>query len=122
MIMIIMKIFLLLSYLYTCSSIIRWNLYIFFQIQILKTWTVTIAGAQHRVVLEKDTLDVWVDSGKVETAGEFFDGGAETHFTIDNQPAHIKAVSSGNRHKGIIHSLFLENEEVPASVANHFAA
>lgn len=91
-------------------------------LQILKTWTVTISGVQHRVVLEKDTLDVWVDSTKVETAGEFFDGGAETHFTIDNQPAHIKAVSSGNRHKGLIHSLFLENEEVPASVANHFSS
>ena len=91
-------------------------------LQILKTWTVTISGVQHRVVLEKDTLDVWVDSSKVETAGEFFDGGAETHFTIDNQPAHIKAVSSGNRHKGLIHSLFLENEEVPASVANHFSS
>ena len=53
---------------------------------------VTLAGADHRVVLEKETLDVWVNSAKVETAGEFFDGGAETHFTVGGKPAVLVIV------------------------------
>jgi len=46
--------------------------------------------------------------------GEFVDDGTETHFAIgDGIPAYIKAVSSGKRKSGIIHSLFINNTEIP---------
>jgi len=46
--------------------------------------------------------------------GEFVDDGTETHFAIgDGTPAYIKAVSSGSRKSGIIHSLFINNSEIP---------
>ena len=42
------------------------------------------------------------------------DDGTETHFAVgDGIPAYIKAVSSGKRKSGIIHSLFINNSEVP---------
>ena len=82
------------------------------QAKILKTWLVNVGGLEHRVVLAKETQDVWVDSRKVETAGEFSEEGAETHFTVDNQPAFIRTVSSGNRHRGVIQTLIVGNVEV----------
>ena len=42
------------------------------------------------MVLEKDTLDIWVNGCKVEMAGEFTDEGTETHFNIGSQPAYVK--------------------------------
>ena len=48
--------------------------------------------------------------------GEFVDDGTETHFTIgETHPAYIKAVSSGKRREGIIHSLFVADVEIPLS-------
>eukprot|EP00095_Tigriopus_kingsejongensis_P009327 maker-scaffold486_size158769-snap-gene-0.28 protein:Tk09327 transcript:maker-scaffold486_size158769-snap-gene-0.28-mRNA-1 annotation:"hypothetical protein LOTGIDRAFT_115761" len=83
------------------------------QSKIMKTWILPVNGSMFRIVLEKDTLDIWVNGQKADTAGEFTDEGTETHFTISNQPAYIKAVSSGKRREGIIHKLFVEESEVP---------
>jgi len=48
--------------------------------------------------------------------GEFVEDGTETHFAVgDGIPAYIKAVSSGKRKSGIIHSLFINNSEIPLS-------
>lgn len=86
------------------------------QSKILKTWQWTTGEQQYRVVLEKDTLDVWVNGHRVTTTGEFVDDGTETHFAIgDGTPAYVKAVSSGKRKAGIIHSLFVNNVEIPLS-------
>lgn len=42
------------------------------------------------------------------------DDGTETHFVLtETMLAHIKAVSSGKRRDGIIHKLFVNNEEIP---------
>ena len=38
------------------------------QSKILKTWLFPLDGAYIRVVLEKDTLDVWVNGAKLDTA------------------------------------------------------
>ena len=46
-------------------------------------------------------------------AGEFTDDGTETHFAIGSQPAFVRAVSSGKRREGIIHSLHVHDTEVP---------
>ena len=45
--------------------------------------------------------------------GEFVEDGTETHFTIGNYSASIKAVSSGKRRDGIVHSLFVDDREIP---------
>ena len=42
-----------------------------FQSKAMKAWHVTLEGVAFRVAMEKDTLDVWVNGDKVETAGEF---------------------------------------------------
>ena len=41
------------------------------QSKAMKAWHVTLEGVAYRVAMEKDTLDVWVNGDKVETAGEF---------------------------------------------------
>ena len=45
--------------------------------------------------------------------GEFVDNGTETHFTMNGVSCYIRAVSSGNRRDGIIHSLMVDEQEVP---------
>ncbi|KAK7791240.1 hypothetical protein R5R35_000972 [Gryllus longicercus] len=70
-----------------------------------KTWAVHIGADAYRVVLERDTLDVWANGQKLETTGEFVEDGTETHFTLGDTPAYIKAVTSGKRREGLVHSL-----------------
>ena len=82
----------------------------------MKTWILPVDGTMFRVVLEKDTLDIWVNGTKVEMAGEFTDEGTETHFAIGSQPAYVRAVSSGNKRSGILHSLVVHDTEVPEFV------
>ncbi|XP_072329275.1 fas apoptotic inhibitory molecule a [Scyliorhinus torazame] len=79
------------------------------------TWILNLDGIDSRVVLEKDTMDVWCNGRKVETAGEFVEDGTETHFTIGNHDCCIKAVSSGKRREGIIHTLIMDGQEIPES-------
>ena len=83
------------------------NYYFLNKKQTEKTWLLLVARP------EETFQDVWVDSRKVETAGEFSEEGAETHFTVDNQPAFIRTVSSGNRYRGVIQTLIVGNVEVP---------
>ena len=56
----------------------------------MKTWILPVDGQMCRVVMERDTLDVWVNGSKAETAGEFTDEGTETHFAVNGAPAHIR--------------------------------
>ncbi len=82
----------------------------------MKTWVLPVEGEMCRVVLERDTLDVWVNGRRAETAGEFADEGTETHFAVRCQPAFIRAISSGNKRVGIVHKLFVQDVEVPEYV------
>uniref|UniRef100_A0ABI7YEA9 Fas apoptotic inhibitory molecule n=1 Tax=Felis catus TaxID=9685 RepID=A0ABI7YEA9_FELCA len=77
------------------------------------TWVLHLDGEDFRVVLEKDTMDVWCNGKRMETAGEFVDDGTETHFSVGNHDCYIKAVSSGKRKEGIIHSLIVDDREIP---------
>lgn len=81
-----------------------------------KVWTPTMAGVGHRIVLEKDSMEVWCDGQVLETAGEFVDDGTETHFELAGHSCYIKAVSSGKRREGIIHSLVIDDREVPETM------
>ncbi|XP_071449996.1 fas apoptotic inhibitory molecule 1 [Hetaerina americana] len=78
-----------------------------------RTWVLELDDEMYRVVLEKDTLDVWANGQKLETQGEFVDDGSEMHFILGRNAAHIKAVSSGKRREGIIHSLIVNGCLIP---------
>lgn len=47
--------------------------------------------------------------------GEFTDEGTETHFALGEtlHSAYIKAISSGKRRGGILHKLFIDDQEIP---------
>ena len=42
------------------------------QSKILQSWTFVIADTQFRVVLEKHTLDIWVNGNKIEAEANIF--------------------------------------------------
>ncbi len=48
--------------------------------------------------------------------GEFGDEGTETHFSIRGHACYIKAVSSGKRREGIIHSLLIDGQQIPENM------
>ena len=75
-----------------------------------RTWLLEVSGEQHRVVLEIDTMDVYADGEKLDTFGEFTDEGTETHFTVGSHSAFIRAVSSGNKRKGLVYSLLVADK------------
>ncbi|XP_075218106.1 fas apoptotic inhibitory molecule 1 [Lycorma delicatula] len=77
------------------------------------TWLVQLPDNLYRVVLEKDTLDIWANGQKLEATGEFVEDGTETHFHLGDIPAYIKAVTSCNKREGLIHSLIVQNEIIP---------
>ncbi|XP_070711866.1 fas apoptotic inhibitory molecule 1-like [Pempheris klunzingeri] len=80
-----------------------------------KTWLLKVGGEDYRVVLEKDTMDVWCNGQKMETMGEFVEDGTETLFTLGEHECCIKATSSGKKKSGIVHFLLLDGEKIPAS-------
>ncbi|CAD5215568.1 unnamed protein product [Bursaphelenchus okinawaensis] len=74
-------------------------------------WTLKINETDYRVVLERDSMDVWVNGDKVTTAGCFTDEGVDTHFEIGaSNVACIKSLSSGKRTKGIVFKLFVNGD------------
>jgi len=85
------------------------------QSKILQTWTLHVAGVPTRICLEKDSLDIWVNGRKVDTAGEFVEDGTETHFEIGDHVCYIKAQSSGKRKTGMVHYLFVDGVEIAPS-------
>ncbi|KAH8024062.1 hypothetical protein HPB51_020820 [Rhipicephalus microplus] len=110
------------------------------QSKILNTWIVNLLEQPTRVVLEKDTLDVYVNGEKVDVVvsaatlpphtqqlvldaherncfpfqPEFVDGGTETHFQVGPYQAYITAASSGSKKEGIRHTLIVEGHEIPS--------
>ncbi|KAI7808913.1 fas apoptotic inhibitory molecule 1, partial [Triplophysa rosa] len=83
--------------------------------KVTNTWLLNLDGIDCRVVLEKDTMDIWCNGQKMETAGEFVEDGTETHFTVGDHDCCIKAVSSGKRRDGIIRTLLVDGMEVAES-------
>ncbi|XP_056157560.1 fas apoptotic inhibitory molecule 1-like [Lampris incognitus] len=78
-----------------------------------RTWLLTVDGEDCRIVLEKDTMDVWCNGQKMHTTGEFVDDGTETHFVLDKHEFCIKATSSGRKKEGIAHYLLVDGEPLP---------
>jgi len=71
----------------------------------------------NRITLNKDTMSVYFKGVEVETEGVFGENGVETHFNIKIDDSFtvgvIKTLSSGNKHEGMLHLLFVNNEQVP---------
>ncbi|XP_029928785.1 fas apoptotic inhibitory molecule 1-like [Myripristis murdjan] len=78
-----------------------------------KTWLLRVDGDDCRIVLEKDTMDVWCNGQKLDVMGEFVDDGTETHFTLGEHECCIKAISSGKKNRGIMHVLLVDGENIP---------
>ena len=72
-------------------------------------------GVDYRIVLEKDTLDLWLNGQRVEADAEFAEDGTETCFDISGHPAILKAISSGFHRAGINHVLFVDGKEIPVA-------
>ncbi|KAM6892855.1 fas apoptotic inhibitory molecule 1-like [Lycodopsis pacificus] len=78
------------------------------QDQTCRTWRVRVDGEDCRVVLEKDTMDVWCNGQKMDTTGQFVDDGTETRFVFGEHECCIKATSSGKKKGRIVHHLLLD--------------
>ncbi|KAL2087467.1 hypothetical protein ACEWY4_016295 [Coilia grayii] len=81
--------------------------------KVSKSWTLKLDGRDYRIVLEKDTMDVWCNGQQMETVGEFADDGTKTLFVVANHDCCIKATSSGRKRNGIIHVLLVDGDRVP---------
>ncbi|XP_076872148.1 fas apoptotic inhibitory molecule b [Brachyhypopomus gauderio] len=75
-----------------------------------RTWLLKLDGADCRIVLEKDTMDVWCNGQKMETTGQFGDESTETHFVLGDHECCIKASNSGK--KRIMHTLLIDGTRV----------
>ena len=78
-----------------------------------RTWTLNLNGEDIRVVLQKDTLDIWVNGQRIDAEAQFSEEGTETNFDIAGHPAVLKAISTGYRRTGVNHALFVDGREIP---------
>lgn len=83
--------------------------------KISRTWALNLDGVDTRIVLEKDTLDIWVNGQRIDSEAQFTDEGTETNFDISGHSAVLKAVSTGFRRAGINHALFVDGKEIPVA-------
>ena len=44
--------------------------------------------------------------------GEFTDEGSETHFSVGSHSAFVRTVSSGNKMRGLLHTLHIGDTEL----------
>ncbi|CAF3887275.1 unnamed protein product [Rotaria sp. Silwood1] len=80
--------------------------------KISRTWTLTLDGKDYRIVLEKDTVDLWVNCQHIEADATFEDEEGEIVFDIEGHQANLKVVSSGNPRLEINHVLFVDEVEI----------
>lgn len=78
----------------------------------METWLAKVKNEEYRIVLDKQTQNVWVNREQVETENEFTDDGAEILFSVGDIPATIRTYSSGQKDIGIIYSLYIDDIEI----------
>lgn len=66
----------------------------------------------HYFRLEQDASFLSSRLCDLRLQGEFVDDGTETHFTLGDHNCCVKAVSSGKRRDGIIHTLLVDGTEI----------
>ncbi|RCN50193.1 Fas apoptotic inhibitory molecule [Ancylostoma caninum] len=62
---------------------------------------------------DKESMEVWVNGNKIDTAGEFVADGTETHFEVGRHVCKIRATSSGRKKIGVVHDLYVDGEPIP---------
>ncbi|CAK9812780.1 Fas apoptotic inhibitory molecule 1 [Anthophora plagiata] len=82
------------------------------QSKILATWLANVGNDEYRIILDKQTQNVWVNGEQIETENEFTDDGAEILFTVNDLPASIRTYSSGQKDIGIVYSLYINDVEI----------
>uniref|UniRef100_A0A182N9P0 Fas apoptotic inhibitory molecule n=1 Tax=Anopheles dirus TaxID=7168 RepID=A0A182N9P0_9DIPT len=87
------------------------------QAKALRTWEAKLGDNFYRIVLEKNTLNIYVNGKLIEENGEFVDGGTDTTFTEDGNTFVLSARTSGNKRDGILHRLTVNGADVPDSGA-----
>eukprot|EP00056_Hartaetosiga_gracilis_P006943 m.102517 g.102517 ORF g.102517 m.102517 type:complete len:193 (+) comp12595_c0_seq1:53-631(+) len=77
----------------------------------MKTWYFEADDKHHLIVMDMETMKIFVDGEETKAEGDFVDDGTETHFNIGSQPAYIFTTPSteGNT---MDHILFVNDEEV----------
>ncbi|XP_014203256.2 fas apoptotic inhibitory molecule 1 [Copidosoma floridanum] len=82
------------------------------QSKVLETWTTLIGQNEYRIILDKNTQNVWINGEQVETKADFIDDGAEITFTVADVPAAIQSYSSGQREVGLKYVLYVNDVEI----------
>lgn len=82
------------------------------QSKILQAWVFSVANETFRCVLEKNTMDVWVNGKRLDVEPEFIENGTETRFEINGSQCRLVTVSSGHRRSGLVHALIVNNKEI----------
>lgn len=70
----------------------------------MKTWEIKINDKTYRVVLEKDTLNIYLNGVMREEKPEFVDGGTDTQFSDDGH-LFIVSARSGTHNEPICYKL-----------------
>ncbi|XP_057329673.1 fas apoptotic inhibitory molecule 1 isoform X2 [Microplitis mediator] len=82
------------------------------QSKILETWIVRIGEKKYKVILDKNSLSVWMNGEEVQVENQFVDDGAEMIFKIDGTQAVIRSYSSQQKGFGIKYILFADGIQV----------
>ena len=82
------------------------------QNKILQAWIFNVGDDMYRVVLEKNTNDIWVNGRKLDVEPEFVENGTESCFELSGARIRLVTVSSGHRRSGLIHALIVNNKEI----------
>ncbi|XP_055857000.1 fas apoptotic inhibitory molecule 1 [Episyrphus balteatus] len=82
------------------------------QARTLKTWLTVVDGVEYRVVLELDSLNVFINDQLRSEMGDFVDGGTDTDFEENGVKFQLCA-RLGSESNGIRHSLKVNGEIIP---------
>ncbi|GJQ66117.1 hypothetical protein Trydic_g4182 [Trypoxylus dichotomus] len=77
----------------------------------LRLWSILLNGKRHKIVLEKETLDIWVNGENMEIESDFTDTGTEMVFMLDENEARLRACSAKKK-EGVLHELYINNKLV----------
>ncbi|KAH0553879.1 fas apoptotic inhibitory molecule 1 [Cotesia glomerata] len=82
------------------------------QSKILETWIAKIGDKKYKIILDKNSLSVWMNGEEIEVENQFVNDGAEMLFNIEGTPAVIRSYSSQQHGVGIKYILYVNGSEV----------
>ncbi|XP_037032132.1 fas apoptotic inhibitory molecule 1 [Bradysia coprophila] len=86
------------------------------QAKAMKTWKTVVDGRPYRIVLEKNTMNIFLNGILVEENGEFVDDGTDTTFSEHGNTFVLSIRTSGNKREGLLHTLTVNGISVPELV------